>query len=270
MNFFGPPAANRKYESEIQVKQKAFSPEKFEGYDFSLANRHTFFDKQVKEGMTDDAGNASFEYEVPATYANSGALQTSFYTTVFDETGRPVSRATSVDLFTQDVFFGVKNDGYYYSPLNQPVKFQVAAVNKDGNGISASARVEVIKHEYRTVLTKSGSYFRYESQKEDKLMTEQQIAVGSNTVYSYVPRTPGDYEVKIYNPGASSYVSRSFYSYGSWGSSNTSFEVSREGNIDISIDKKSYYTGETLKALFKTPFSGKMLVTMETDHRFHQ
>ena len=30
MNFFGPPAANRNYETEIQVKQKYFSPEKFE------------------------------------------------------------------------------------------------------------------------------------------------------------------------------------------------------------------------------------------------
>jgi len=266
VNFFGPPATNRKYETEIQVKQKAFSPEKFEGYDFSLANQNTFFDKQVKEGTTDANGNAQFEYEVPSAYTNSGVLQTSFYTTVFDETGRPVSRVAAVDVFTQDVLFGVKNDWYYYYPLNQPVKFQLAAVNKDGNGVTATARVEVIKHEYRTVLTKSGSYFRYESQKEDKLMTEQQISVGSNTVYSYVPRTPGDYEVKIYNPGAASYVSRSFYSYGSWGSNNTSFEVNREGNIDISIDKKSYYTGETVKALFKTPFSGKILITMETDH----
>lgn len=266
MNFFGPPAANRKYESEIQVKQKAFSPEKFDDYNFILANQQTFFDKKVQEGTTDNEGNASFLYEVPSTYANMGALQTNFYTTVFDETGRPVSRAASIDVFTQDVFFGVKQDWYYYYPLNQAVKFQLAAVNKDGNAINATARVEVIKHEYRTVLTKSGSYFRYESQKEDKLMIEQQITVGANTVYSYVPRTPGDYEVKIYNPGATNYVSRSFYSYGSWGSGNTSFEVSREGNIDISIDKKSYYTGETVKALFKTPFSGKMLVTTETDH----
>ena len=73
-------------------------------YDFSLANQNTFFDKEVKEGKTDAEGNAPIEYAVPATYANMGALQTNFYTTVFDETGRPVSRATSVDIFTQDVF----------------------------------------------------------------------------------------------------------------------------------------------------------------------
>ncbi len=265
MNFFGPPAANRNYETEIQVKQKNFSPEKFDGYDFSLANQNTFFDKQVKEGKTDEAGNAAIDYLVPATYANTGALQTSFYTTVFDETGRPVSRATSVDLFTQDVFFGVKRDWFYYYPLNQQVKFQLVAVNKDGNAVSSTARIEVIKHEYRTVLTKSGSYFRYESQKQDKLMIENQLSVGNNTLFTYIPRSSGDYEIKVYRPGANSYVSRSFYSYGSWGGNNNSFEVNNEGNIEIELDKKSYFSGETAKALFKTPFSGKMLVTMETD-----
>ena len=62
MNFFGPPAANRNYETEIQVKQKYFSPEKFSGYDFSLANQNTFFDKEVKEGKTDAEGNAIMKY----------------------------------------------------------------------------------------------------------------------------------------------------------------------------------------------------------------
>lgn len=266
VNFFGPPAANRKFETEIQVSQKYFSSDKFEGYDFSLTNQATFFDKEVKEGVTDVNGNAVLEYEVPASYANMGALQTSFFTTVFDETGRPVSRITNADIFTQAVFLGIKQDWYYYYPLNQPVKFQLAAANKDGNGVNAAARIEVIKHEYRTVLAKSGSYFRYESQKEDKLVTEQQMNISSTGVFTYVPKTPGDYEVRVYNPDASNYISKSFYSYGSWGNTNTSFEVNREGNINIEIDKKSYLAGESVQAHFTTPFSGKMLVTMETDH----
>ncbi|MBS1653966.1 MAG: alpha-2-macroglobulin family protein, partial [Bacteroidetes bacterium] len=228
-------------------------------------NQTSFFDKQVKDGKTDENGNASEVFSTPETYANMGMLQANFYTTVFDETGRPVSRASSLDVYTQDVFYGVKYDGYYYYPLNQPVKFQLVSVNKDGNAVNSTAKIEIIKHEYRTVLTKSGSYFRYESQKEDRLMAENEISVGANTVYTYVPRSPGDYELKIYRPGASTYVSRSFYSYGSWGGDNNSFEVDNEGNVDISLDKKSYVTGESAKVLFKTPFSGKMLVTMETD-----
>lgn len=266
MNFFGPAAANRNYETEIQVKQKYFAPEKYSDYDFSLANQTSFFDKVVKQGQTDTEGNAAASYEVPAVYANMGALQANFYTTVFDETGRPVSRALSADIYTQDVFFGVKEDGYDYYPLNQAIKFMLAAVNKDGNAVSSTARVEVIKHEYRTVLTRSGSYFRYDSQTEDKLMSSSQVAVGNNTVYLYTPRSPGDYELRVYRPGANSYVRRSFYSYGSWGNANTSFAVNTEGSIDISLDKKSYLAGENAKALFKTPFNGKLLVTMETDH----
>ena len=265
VNFFGPPASNRNYETEIQVKQKYFAPAKFSNFDFSLANQNSFFSKEVKQGKTDEQGNANITYTVPAMYANTGVLQSNFYTTVFDETGRPVSRAASADVYTQDVFFGIKRDWNYYYPLNQPVQFHLAAVNKNGEASNGTARIEVIKHEYHTVLSKSGSYFRYESQKRDKLMTESQLTVGASTVYTYVPRSPGDYELKVYRPGSSNYVSKTFYSYGSYGGNNTSFEVSNEGNVDIELSKKSFFTGEKLTALFKTPFNGKMLVTLETD-----
>jgi alpha-2-macroglobulin len=266
MNFFGPPATNRNYELEVQVKQKYFAPEKFNDYDFSLTNATSYFDKLVRQGKTDDGGNATELYEVPDVYSNVGALQANFFTTVFDETGRPVSRGASLDIYTQDIFFGIKRDWFYYYPLNQPVKFMLAAVNKDGNVVNSEARIEVIKHEYKTVLTRSGNYFRYESQTEDKMMIENKVSVGNGTVYSYVPRSPGNYEIRIYAQGSSTYVSRSFYSYGSWGGNANSFEVSAEGNVDIELDKKSYFSGESVKALFKTPFSGRMLVTIETDH----
>lgn len=267
INFFGPPAAYKNYEAEIQVKQKSFNPAKFNDYDFGFANQTSFFDKIVKEGKTDANGDASQMYEIPATYKNIGVLQTTFYSTVFDETGRPVSRSANATVFTQDIFFGVGSDGYGYYTMFQPVKFPLIAVNKSEQQLNgAKAEVQVIKHEYRTVLTKQGSYFRYDSQKEDKLLSKSLVDVSGNaTFYSFVPKTPGDYELRISIPGAASYVSKRFYSYGSYGGDNNSFEVSTEGNIDISLDKEGYVAGEKAKILFKTPFSGRMLVTMETD-----
>jgi uncharacterized protein YfaS (alpha-2-macroglobulin family) len=267
VNFFGPPAANRKYETEIQVRQRTFNPKGYERYSFGLANQNTLFDKVTREGKTDEQGNAVEKYEVPEMYKNLGLLQAVFFSTVFDETGRPVSRRTNVDIFTQPVFFGVADDGYYYYALNQPVQFPIVALDRDGKTLNGvQARVQVIKHEYKTVLTKSGSYFRYESQKEDKLMSSSLVTVsGENTHYSFTPRSPGDYEVQVAIPGANAYVSKDFYSYGSWGGDNNSFEVNNEGHIDIDLNKSSFFTGETVTAHFKTPFSGRMLVTMETD-----
>ncbi|MES2881060.1 MAG: MG2 domain-containing protein, partial [Bacteroidota bacterium] len=265
LNFFGPPAANRKYETEIQVRQKSFSAKKFNGYDFTLANQTQFYDKEIKEGTTDEAGNASINYNVPALYANTGMLQAGFYTTVFDETGRPVSRNTSVDIFTQDVFNGIKTDAAYYYSTNQPVKFLLVSVNKNGDAVTASANVQIIKHEYKTVLTKSGAYFRYESQQEDKILLDQQMQIGANSSITYIPRSAGNFEVRVYRPGANAYVSKKFYSYGSWGASSSSFEVNTEGNIDIETDRENYAAGDNVKLLFKTPFSGRMLVTLEND-----
>jgi len=265
-NFFGPPAANRNYELEIQVKKKYFSPEKFPGFNFNITNITSISDNIVRSGKTNENGEASESYTLNETLAKMGLLQATFYTTVFDETGRPVSRSSSLDLLTQDAFFGIRRDGYYYQPLNQPAKYMIAAVNKDGNGISARARVHVIKHEYHTSLVRYDSYFRYESSKQEKLMIEKELSVNAQpTAFSYVPRTPGDYEIRVYAPGSNYYVSETFYSYGSWGWDNSSFEVNTEGNIDIDLDKKSYLSGETAKAHFKTPFDGRLLVTMETD-----
>ena len=267
VNFFGPPAANRNYEYETRIRQKTFNPKNYRNYDFSLADNNVTFSKDNKEGKTDEQGNAVEKYEVPDMYKNAGLLQATFFATVFDETGRPVSRSTSVDIFTQPVYFGVSDDGYSYYALNQNIQFPLIALDRNEKVSGGTqARVQVIKHEYRTVLTKSGSYFRYESRQDDKVIASSLVNVaGENTKYSFMPRSPGDYELRVSIPGANSYVSRSFYSYGAWGGDNTSFEVNNEGHIDIDLDKSTYFTGESMKAHFKTPFSGRMLVTLETD-----
>ena len=268
VNFFGPPAANRNYECEIQVHRRNFNPKNYPNYNFSLSDQSSLFDKNVRQGKTDDQGNAVEHYDVPGIFKNIGLLQATFYATVFDETGRPVSRSTSVDIYTQPVFFGVADDGYLFYALNQPVTFPLIALDRSEKIInSATARVLVVKHEYHTVLTKNGDYFRYESQEEDKLISSGIVSVsGEDTKYVFTPRSPGEYELRVSIPGANSYVSRWFYSWGAWGGDNGSFQVNNEGHIDISLDKTNYYTGENVGALLKTPFDGRMLITLETDH----
>ncbi len=267
MNFFGPPASGRNYEVEIQVKERYFSPDKYYKYNFSLANNQTYYNNITREGTLDENGNASETYVVPGEYLNRGLMQADFYTTVFDETGRPVNKHSAIDIYTQDVFYGLGWDGYYYCALNKPVNFPLIALNKDEKPVSATAHVQVIKHEYQTVLARSYEYFRYESQQIDRTIIDKEVTVsGDNTVFTFVPQTPGEYEIRVSKPGTNAFVREHFYSYGYWGRTyGGNFEVNNEGNIDIETDKKSYTTGETAKVLFKAPFNGKMLVTLETD-----
>src|SRR5262249_20040847 len=130
MNLFGPPATDRKYEIEYSLSYKYFSPKDFKGYNFSINHgKNVEFTKDLREGQTDGSGNARENFKVNAAYRNIGVLEGKIFATVFDETGRPVNRLTRFDVFTQDVFYGIKMSDYYI-PTGDNYSIPLIAVDK--------------------------------------------------------------------------------------------------------------------------------------------
>lgn len=266
VNFFGPPAANRNYEVELSIKQANFYPKKNAGYNYYIRGTHSAFQDILRQAKTDDEGKAIEEFDIPREYKNMGMLKADLFSTVFDETGRPVNRLLRTTIYTQDVFYGVKCEDYYVR-TGLPVKYNLIAVDKNGNELSdVDARVELIRHEYKTVLSRSGGYFRYKSEKVEKVLQKKTIKINEkSTVFSFIPDISGNYELRISVPGVNTYVESDIYAYG-WGSTRySSFKVNNEGQIDIELDKETYNIGDKANVIMKTPFSGKILVTIETD-----
>ncbi|MEN7550911.1 MG2 domain-containing protein [Rapidithrix thailandica] len=271
LNLFGPPAQNRNYEVEMLLSRKYFSPKGLKDYDFSIEGlKNNYFDDELRDGNTDEEGKFSESFEIADDYKNHGLLEGKIYTTVFDETGRPVHRLSKVTVATQKTFYGIK---YFdsYVKANQTIHIPLVAVNKEGKVYqTAKAHVQIIKNEWQSVLEKdSYGRYRYVSQKRENLLEDQVITLnGKNTNFPFVPSQSGSYEVRVRAQGSDSYVSQHFYAY-SWGSTtHSSFEVDKEGQILIEFDKEQYEVGETANILFKAPFSGKMLVTVEKDKVF--
>lgn len=270
VNLFGPPAANRKYEVEYSLAYKYFSSKYFPGYNFSIyndKNNRTSFPKVLREGKTDEKGNAKEIFKTDEAYKGIGALEGKIYATVFDETGRPVNRVKRFDVFTQDVFYGIKMSDYYVN-ARENISIPFIAVDKHGKVVrSAPAQIQVIRHDWYSIIEKNayGGY-HYVSHKNDRIMLDQEIALGpEGFVLNYLPGESGDFEVRIMAPGSEHYVSAGFYSYG-WGyTQNTSFAVNTEGEVEIKLDKEKYNVGDKANILFNTPFSGKLLVTVECD-----
>lgn len=265
-NLFGPPAANRKYELVQSINRKQFNAPNYPDYSFDIQSNDRLISNVIRQGITDEQGLGKEEFGFKDVEPQSGVLKANYYLTVFDETGRPVNRMAEAEVFTQNVFFGIKQDGYYHK-TGHPLRFPLVAVDKKGKVISnQKAEVRLIKHEFRTVLSKSGSYFRYRSEKEEKILEQKIVTLNeTQTAYSFVPQLSGEYEVRITFEGAGNYVSAKFYCYG-WGNTgNSSFEVNNEGHIDIEFDKREYAPGEKAQVICKTPFSGKMLITVEND-----
>ena len=265
-NFFGPPAANRKFQANVNFRRAYFRSEQFPSYKFQ-SNKNNYISSLDDEGKTDSEGNAQIEFEVKEEYTDMGILNGTVFATVFDESGRPVYKSKKFKVVTQDLFYGI-GDFDYYVGTSQALSIPMVVVDKDGkNGPSATANLNIVRFEYKTVLQKNNSgYYNYISQKQEVVEENRNIELsGSPSTFTYTPTKSGRYEVRISEPGAKQYVSKVFYAYGRGSTESTAFEVNNDGNIQIELDKEKYETGETVTALFKTPFSGKMLVTLEQE-----
>lgn len=268
-NLFGPPAANRNYELQFTVDRGSFSSKFFPGYNFDIQtdNNAELSGGGVRQGKTDAKGIATEIFNAPAEWSNQGLLSVRAFATVTDETGRPVNRALSFPIFTQKTYYGIKMNDYY---VNRGEKFiiPVIATNKEGKGVASSAKISIIRYDWYYSLEKDnyGNRYHYVSKQKEVLLVDQVVTIpAAGLSYSYIPRESGEYEIRVQDPAGSRYVSNQFYSYGYGYTNNTSFEVNPEGQIDIQADKEKYKVGDNAKLIFKTPFNGKVLVTMECD-----
>ncbi|RPD47004.1 alpha-2-macroglobulin family protein [Hymenobacter sediminis] len=278
-NLFGPPAADRKFEVEFSLKEKAFTPKGYEQYTFAINSgerRGSYgdqestplsdrFEKTTREGTTDAAGRGTATYEVP-DYTDLGTLEGAAFTTVFDETGRPVNRLATFEVQTQPVLFGVKSPDELVS-TGKPLAVQLVALTPAGKPTQAQAQVHIVRLLWETVIERQGGRYIYNSQKREQVVLNRTIPVygASNTEANlgFSPTYSGEYEIRVSRPGAVTYVAQRVYAYGYGDTQSNSFEVNNEGEVTIEADKAKYEPGDVAHLLLKTPFPGRVLVTVE-------
>jgi uncharacterized protein YfaS (alpha-2-macroglobulin family) len=269
LTFFGPPSRDRSYETEFTFRTEAFTAPKFPNYRFYMKDKIKF-EPDVREGKTDEYGKFSEEFVIPDEWANSGYVKGNVFTTVFDENGRPVNRVKQLDIYTQPVFFGVASHDEWVG-LNAPVNFDIIALNKDKNlNKTQGVMVEIVKLEWQNVLESYYGSFRYNSKAIEKVVSSKIISMpAGKTTYSYIPPVSGQYQLRVRLSGSSTgYTYSDFYAYQYGSTSSGSFEVSQEGEVIIVADQEKYTDGDKAKVLFKTPFNGKLLVTVERNKVF--
>ncbi|TXK24840.1 alpha-2-macroglobulin family protein, partial [Pontibacter qinzhouensis] len=263
-NFFGPPAADRKYEVQLSLKKKSFEAKRYPDYNFEVVTAGSVdIQTSVRQGQTNESGEGREAFEL-SDYEDIGVLDGSLFTTVFDETGRPVNRLAKFVVNTQSTFYGIRNFDRYVS-TRQPLRIPVLALDAAGKPLaSAQAQVQLVRYTYESVIEQGGGSYNYRSQRRENIIQTKTITVpAAGAVYSFTPTRSGSYEVRVMRPGAQNYVAQEFYAYGYGDTESTSFEVNNEGEVDIALDKDSYEVGEEANVLLKSPFAGKILVTVE-------
>ncbi|GAB3204613.1 alpha-2-macroglobulin [Pontibacter aydingkolensis] len=265
-NLFGPPAASRNYETQLNLKKKTFEAKRYLDYTFDIkTSGDVNIQTSTRQGETDEQGKAQEVFELE-NFQDIGLLDGSLYTTVFDETGRPVNRLNKFDVSTQQVFFGIRNFDDYVS-TRRAMNIPLIALDRSGSPVTATAKLQLVRYTYESVIERHSEEYNYKSQRRENVIISKNIQIpASGATFNFTPVTSGQYEIRVMRPGAYNYVAQEFYAYG-WGDTeSTSFAVNTEGEVDISLDKEKYEVGDEAKILFKSPFAGKILVTVEQNN----
>ncbi len=262
---FGAPAADMKYEADIQLNHRSFSSKNFPGYRFSNTSiTNTSIDHTFLEGQLDSEGKTKIEYIIPSEMQSKGVVTGTAYVSIFDLTGRTITRSASFDVYPKDYFIGIKSTDYYYG-VNENINFNLVAVDQNDKQINNFyAKAKLVRYEWQTVLKKdNNSRYYYASEEKEVNEWEKDITISGPTKFNFMVSKSGKYELRIFKKGSNDYEKNTFYAYG-WGASTAgSFEVDKEGRVEIVFDKEQYEPGEKAKVLFTCPFSGKLLVTLE-------
>lgn len=268
---FGARAANLRYEADVQLRHRPFRSESFSGYDFSEHSvKNSRIERTTLEGTLDNDGRARLRYTVPADIRAGGILEGAVYVSVFDLTGRTVNRVQPFTVYPNSVYIGIKSPGSYFG-VNRQIDFRLVAIDRNDRAQKQFASdVRLVRLEWQTVLKKdhAGRYY-YASEEKEIVEWEKRVTLSGETPYSVTVRRSGKYELRIAKAGMNAYQKTAFYAYGWATATASSFEVDREGRVDIIFDKETYRPGENAKVLFMCPFGGRLLITVERSGVYH-
>jgi uncharacterized protein YfaS (alpha-2-macroglobulin family) len=192
---FGAKAADIKYEADIQLRHKSFISKNYSKYVFSNSSIvNTSVDNTLMDGILDKDGKAIISYEIPKDIKGGGVITGTAYVSVFDLTGRTVTRTASFDIYPKEYFIGIQAEGYYYG-INDQLNFQVVAVDPYDKKIkNFNAVAKLIRYEWQTVLKRnhSGQYY-YASEQKAVDEWEKNIAINGPTPFGFTVTKSGKY-----------------------------------------------------------------------------
>lgn len=265
---FGMPAASMEGSIAYTLTNLNFESEDYPEYNFNLSGVEQMYNYEYREFRTNEKGNTVQSYKLSEYLNNNGVLKLFADIGVVDETGNENKIYITRKVYTQSAFVGIGLERDWYE-LNKQINIPVVVLDKDGKKAQSEITIEIYKVSYNSALRSSYSYdYRYESYRIENMISSQTMTVSGEYIHKFTPVSSGEYEIRIRQNNSQSFVSKTFYAYRYGFAESAGFQIDKEGRITITADKQEYSPGENARLLFKTPFDGKLIITVEREGVF--
>lgn len=261
---YGAPAANLTGELALTVRPAAKPFPDFADYSFGRVEEEQLpvrLDGQVF--YTDDAGHADVPVVLEALPAGTKPSEIMANVSVFDVSGRPLTRAVTMPLVQAPLAIGLKpgNAGGYWE-RGQEADFQVVALDGEGKrrdaaGLTWTLYSEEVDYHW---FQRDGRW-DYETTTDEQLVTtgKLDVAAGAPAALALRPDS-GQYRVDVEDPATGAASSYRFYA--GWYASASTRDTERPDRVEVRTDKASYRAGETAQVFIKPPSDSAVLLVV--------
>jgi uncharacterized protein YfaS (alpha-2-macroglobulin family) len=263
---FGPPAAQRKVDAKCTIRPETFAPKGFGSFHFGNTDKE--FDKldlKLGEDYLNEEGMKTYEFHIPENLKPPSSLAGLLEVSVYEMGGRAVTEYRQFAIHPYPCYIGLRRTEQGYAQKDKETQIEFLLVKPDGvKAEPKDLEVSYYKVTWNSILRRDKSdHYRYVSERSLDLIEKRKVSYnGDISSVSFVPHHYGQYKVIIEDPesGASSGID--FYVSG-WG--YAPWAMAEPEKLMIDFDKKSYKVGEQAQVQIRSPFAGKLVLTVERE-----
>ncbi|MGB3093145.1 MAG: MG2 domain-containing protein, partial [Candidatus Zixiibacteriota bacterium] len=263
---FGPPAAERKVEAKCTISSRAFTPAGFSKFHFG--DREKEFDK-VETALGEDVlgarGTKTYKFHIPDNISPPSALSGLIEVSVYELGGRAVTEHEGFAVHPYPHYIGLRRAEKGYAEKDKETHIDFVVVKPDGEKAGPQdLELSFYLVKWHSILRRDRSgYYRYVSERSLDLVERKEVSyTGDVSRVSFIPHRYGQYQVVIDDPQSGASSSILFYVSG-WG--YAPWAMAQPERLMIDFDRDSYRVGEQATVQIRSPFAGKLILTVERD-----
>ncbi|UQZ91077.1 hypothetical protein C4J81_18370 [Deltaproteobacteria bacterium Smac51] len=266
---FGAPGTNLKWEVDALITPAAFNPGGWEGFDFSSpfgfeATRRNM----ARKGTLDENGRVTVQYQPDLENKRlPDKMTVQFIFRAQEDGGRWNAKKTAVDYFPRPAILGGK--GPEQATVDQEFIYEAAVVDPEGNPVETGPlefQISKVEERYYNTYRYGRSYRQSVSELVPQTKGSLKLNEGRGSI-KYTPPSSGIFEISISDPKNDLAITRRINVYGLGVAQEASPQV--KGRVELSFDRPSYLPGDEALVKIKSPFPGRLWLTVETTSQLY-
>ena len=268
-HLFGAPAAGLKVSAAATFAPAPFVSSNWTGWTFGDAEKDFApINRQIGSGALDAEGAGQFTVDTRKAWRPPAALNVVVSATVMESSGRAVTAYGSARIDAYPFYVGLKPSWDRAPRVGETQRVAVVEIQPDGTPVIAAKPLVLTlsRVNWNSVLRRNRDG-RYEWKSERQVIEIRKdtlAASGEPQDWSFAVDTPGDYMLVAVDP-ASGAATRLSFGAASSDPAWAAWSRTKPGHVELTWDKARFRPGETARLQVRAPFTGRALLTIETD-----